>query len=52
MNAEKKICPFLLLENSRPLPVFLRAPDPCLLLGDPGLLIKLPRNRVSQLDTD
>ena len=26
---------------------FCRAPDPFLLLGDPGLLINLPRNRLS-----
>ena len=40
----KNICPFLLLENSRPPITTLRAPDPFLLCGDPELLINLPRN--------
>ena len=49
-NAEEKnVCPFLLLENSRPLVSTSRAPYPFLLLGDPELLINLPMNWLSQL---
>ena len=49
-NAEgKNVCPFLLLENSRPPISTLRTPDPFFLLGDPGLLINLRRNWFSQV---
>ena len=44
---EKNVCPFLLLENSRPPISSLRTPDPFLLLGDPRL-INLPKNGLSQ----
>ena len=47
-NIDKKVIPFLLLENSRSPISTVRAPDPFLLLVDPGHFISLPRNWLSQ----
>ena len=46
-GGKKDVCPFLLLENSRPLSPWL--PQTPLSSGTPGLLINLPRGRLAGL---